>query len=48
MERLQREYLNIHYVKAFNSVGSPMMVNPKYAEARPNMFICGNDEKAKK
>jgi predicted dinucleotide-binding enzyme len=34
-------------VKAFNSVGSAFMVNPSF-ESKPTMFICGNNEDAKK
>ena len=30
MERLQREFPKAHFVKAFNSVGAPQMVNPEY------------------
>jgi predicted dinucleotide-binding enzyme len=48
MERLQREFADARFVKAFNSVGAPLMVNPKFKEGRPTMFICGNDEGAKK
>jgi hypothetical protein len=48
MEQLQREFPDAHFVKAFNSVGSPSMVDPKYAEGKPTMFICGNDAAAKK
>jgi hypothetical protein len=47
MERLQKEFPQIRFVKAFNSVGSARMVNPVYAEGRPTMFICGNDQPAK-
>lgn len=47
MERLQKEFPQIHFVKAFNSVGAPRMVNPVYAAGRPTMFICGNDQPAK-
>ncbi|MGA8529723.1 MAG: NAD(P)-binding domain-containing protein [Acidobacteriaceae bacterium] len=47
MEQLQRDFPEARFVKAFNSVGSPNMVNPPFAE-RPTMFICGNDEAAKK
>lgn len=47
MERLQTEFPQIRFVKAFNSVGSARMVNPVYAEGRPSMFICGNDQPAK-
>lgn len=47
MERLQKEFPDAHFVKAFNSVGSAQMVDPAYAEGRPTMFICGNDAGAK-
>jgi 8-hydroxy-5-deazaflavin:NADPH oxidoreductase len=47
MERLQREFAEARFVKAFNSVGSPLMVNPQFAGGKPTMFICGNDEAAK-
>jgi len=47
MEKLQQEFSGIHFVKAFNSVGSTQMVDPKYKEGKPTMFICGNDETAK-
>lgn len=48
MEQLQREFADARFVKAFNSVGSAQMVNPQYAEGKPTMFICGNDDAAKK
>lgn len=48
MERLQREFDNIRFVKAFNSVGNACMVNPQFKGGKPTMFICGNDEEAKK
>jgi predicted dinucleotide-binding enzyme len=47
MERLQREFANARFVKAFNSVGNPLMVNPQFKGGKPTMFICGNDETAK-
>ncbi len=47
MERLQKEAPQAHFVKAFNSVGSPQMVDPSYKEGRPTMFICGRDAAAK-
>jgi len=47
MERLQREFPEVRFVKAFNSVGSVGMVNPQYKEGRPTMFICGADQPAK-
>lgn len=48
MERLQREFAGVRFVKAFNSVGNACMVNPQFAGGRPTMFVCGNDEAAKK
>ena len=48
MERLQGEFTSVRFVKAFNSVGNASMVDPKFKEGRPTMFICGNDEAAKK
>ncbi|HSN28198.1 MAG TPA: NAD(P)-binding domain-containing protein [Kofleriaceae bacterium] len=46
MERLQKKAPNARLVKAFNSVGSAFMVNPKFPSP-PSMFICGNDTAAK-
>ena len=48
MEQLQREFENVRFVKAFNSVGNALMVNPQFKGGKPTMFICGNDEAAKK
>jgi len=48
MERLQREFADARLVKAFNSVGNASMVNPQFPGGKPTMFICGNDEAAKK
>jgi predicted dinucleotide-binding enzyme len=48
MERLQREYPAARFVKAFNSVGNARMVNPVLKGGPPTMFICGNDEDAKR
>jgi predicted dinucleotide-binding enzyme len=47
MERLQREFESAHFVKAFNSVGNNLMVNPQFKEGKPTMFICGNNDSAK-
>jgi len=47
MEQLQREFPQARLVKAFNSVGNALMVNPAFAGGRPTMFICGNDDSAK-
>lgn len=48
MERLQSEFQQVRFVKAFNSVGNALMVNPQFQGGKPTMFICGNDEGAKK
>jgi predicted dinucleotide-binding enzyme len=48
MERLQKLVPKARFVKAFNSVGSAVMVNPKLPGGPPTMFICGNDPVAKK
>jgi 8-hydroxy-5-deazaflavin:NADPH oxidoreductase len=48
MEQLQREFPNARFVKAFSSVGNGQFVNPQYPGTRPTMFICGNDDAAKK
>jgi 8-hydroxy-5-deazaflavin:NADPH oxidoreductase len=47
MERLQAAYPGIAFVKAFNSVGSDLMVHPMLSGGPPTMFYCGNDTAAK-
>jgi len=48
MERLQREFPAAKLVKGFNSVGSGRMVDPGFKAGKPTMFICGNDDGAKR
>jgi hypothetical protein len=48
MEKLQKEFPEAHFVKAFNSVGNSLMIDPKLPGGKPSMFMCGNDEAAKK
>lgn len=49
MERLQKIAPDAQFVKALNSVGSGMMINPDFGDnSKPTMFICGNNEDAKK
>jgi 8-hydroxy-5-deazaflavin:NADPH oxidoreductase len=48
LERLQREFADARFVKAFSCVGSAFMVNPGFAGGKPTMFICGNDEASKR
>lgn len=47
MELLQRQYPRTNFVKAFSSVSSARMVNPRFEGGTPTMFICGNDAAAK-
>lgn len=48
MERIQQWLPEAKVVKAFNSVGNAMMYRPGFKGGPPTMFICGNDEGAKK
>ena len=47
MEQLQAAFPQAKFVKAFNSVGSDLMVHPELPGGPPTMFICGNDADAK-
>lgn len=47
MERLQRAFAAVKFVKAFNSVGAGLMIDPQFAGDRPTMFIGGDDAGAK-
>jgi predicted dinucleotide-binding enzyme len=47
MEKLQSKFPDVKFVKAFNSIGNAVMVDPNYAAGKPTMFICGNDAGAK-
>jgi len=48
MERIQQWLPDAKLVKAFNSVGNGLMYRPGFKGGPPTMFICGNDEEAKK
>ena len=48
MEKLQQFLPKARLVKAFNSVGNAFMYKPNFPGGTPSMFICGNDEEAKK
>jgi len=48
MEQLQKLVPEAKLVKAFNSVGNGFMYKPDFGGQKPTMFICGNDEDAKK
>ena len=47
MERLQRAHPRARFVKAWNSVGAALMVEPQLPGGPPTMFICGDDAAAK-
>ena len=47
MERLQAQFPEARFVKAFSCVGNALMVNPQFGAEKPTMFYCGNDEAAK-
>lgn len=48
LERIQALVPKAHVVKAFNSVGNTLMYKPNLPGGTPTMFICGNNEEAKK
>jgi 8-hydroxy-5-deazaflavin:NADPH oxidoreductase len=48
MERIQKQLPDAKLVKAFNSVGNAFMYKPDFPGGKPTMFICGNDDHAKK
>jgi len=48
LEQLQREFPQLKLVKAFNSVGHAFMVDPPFKDGPPTMFICGDDEAARR
>jgi predicted dinucleotide-binding enzyme len=47
-EKVQKLLPNAHVVKAFNSVGSALMVNPKFEQGTPTMFLCGNNPESRR
>jgi predicted dinucleotide-binding enzyme len=47
-EQVQRLVPAAQVVKAFNTVGNGVMFRPDFPGGRPDMFICGNQEEAKK
>ena len=48
MERIQKILPDARVVKAFSCVGNAFMYKPNFSGGVPTMFICGNDEEAKK
>jgi predicted dinucleotide-binding enzyme len=47
-ERVQRALPDAKVVKAFNTIGNPYFVDPKFSEGEPTMLIAGNDDAAKR
>ncbi len=47
-EQVQRWLPDSRVVKAFNIVGNAHMVKPQFPGGPPDMFVCGNDDSAKK
>jgi len=48
MEALQARFPAARFVKAWSSVGSALMVDPRVAGGPPSMFIAGDDAAAKR
>jgi len=48
LERLQAKVPAARFVKAFSCVGNALMVDPKLPGGPPTMFLCGNDEGARR
>jgi 8-hydroxy-5-deazaflavin:NADPH oxidoreductase len=46
-EQIQRALPNAHVVKAFNSIGASVMIDPKFGNDTATHFIAGNSEEAK-
>lgn len=47
-EQIQRAFPEAKVVKALNTVAASVMVNPSLIKRKPDLFICGNENKAKK
>jgi 8-hydroxy-5-deazaflavin:NADPH oxidoreductase len=47
-ETIQRLLPQAKVVKTLNIVGNPHMVHPDFPSGPPTMFVCGNDDEAKK
>jgi predicted dinucleotide-binding enzyme len=48
LETLQARAPAARLVKAFSCVGNALMVDPALPGGKPTMFICGNDDRAKR
>lgn len=47
-ELVQQSLPDSHVVKTLNTIGHNHMVQPSFKEGTPTMFLCGNNESAKK
>jgi predicted dinucleotide-binding enzyme len=47
-EHVQRTLPDAKVVKAFNTIGNPYFVDPKFSDGEPTMLIAGEDEGAKR
>ena len=47
-ERVQRALPDARVVKAFNTIGNPYFLDPKFSEGELTMLIVGDDERAKR
>jgi len=47
-EMVQQSLSDSHVIKTLNFISYENMVNPVYAEGTPTMFLCGNNDSAKK
>jgi len=47
-EQVQRQLPSARVVKAFNTVGNVLFYKPQLPGGPPDMFLCGNDDDAKK
>lgn len=47
LERLQKLAPEANFVKSFSCVGNSFMIDPKFPDGKPSMFICGNSDSAK-
>ena len=47
-EQIQKMLTDSKVVKAFNTISAYIMISPKRENGDPDLFIAGNDEKAKK
>ncbi|MDE1768360.1 MAG: hypothetical protein KGH64_03710 [Candidatus Micrarchaeota archaeon] len=46
-EQIQREFPKARVVKALNTLNTSIQVNPGLLQGEHDLFICGNDKKAK-